>query len=233
MLYLFHVNTQHYHELRDVLIIGRVAGDIICPSDGMMSSKHARVWVEAVDYQKVIYLEDLGSKNRTMLDRTEIPPLQKKVLDFHMVLEIGEQQFLATDSSDLNLQEVHELVEKIQKRTPIKLENEKAKSSDEMGPPPIPKENPLEAINDKEILLKKIQGQMIELEQEAKRELIALEQTKQKLIKETKTKKENLLKESQALKDEVEAMKTELERVRLEVEMKKKKIINLKDIPSE
>jgi hypothetical protein len=233
LLYLFHVNTQHYHELRDVLTIGRVAGDIICPNDGQMSSKHARVWVEAVDFQKVIYLEDLGSKNRTMLDRTEIPPLQKMVLDFNMVLEIGEQQFLATDSSDLNLQEVHELIEKIQKRTPIKLENEKAKSSDGLAPPPFPKENPLEAINNKEQLLKDIQKSIIELEQETKRELLELEQTKQKLIIEAKTKKENLLKESQLLKDEVEAMKTELERVRLEVEMKKKKIINLKDIPSE
>jgi hypothetical protein len=233
LLYLFHVNALHYYELRDLLNIGRTTGEIICPDDGRMSGKHARIWVEIQEFEKTIYVEDLGSKNKTILDRMEIAPQQKTKLTLNTLLEIGNQQFIATESSALNLQEINAMIQALLLRPIVRFDQENQKQPEVLSPPPAPKTNPLDEISAKEGLLEQMQKDLMDLEQNTRNELLKMEEEKQKLVSQFKDKKVELTKQSQDLKIEIEAMRTEVERIRLEVEQKKKKIINLKDLPTD
>ena len=233
MLYLFHVNALHYYELRDLLTIGRTAGEIICPDDGRMSGKHARIWVEIQEFEKTIYVEDLGSKNKTILNRLEIAPQQKTKLHLNTLLEIGNQQFIATESSALNLQEINSMIQALLLKPIVPFDQENQKQLEVVGPPPVPKTNPMDEISVKEALLEQSQKDLIDLEQNTRNVLLKMEEEKQKLVFQFKEKKVELTKQSQNLKSEIEAIKIEAERIRLEVEQKKKKIINLKDLPTD
>ena len=134
----------------------------------------------------------------------------------------------------MNLQKLNEIIEKHLKKNFILM-------TDESIPAPVPPalkalapdESALEVIKIKESKILLLHNELTVLELNAKSELLRLDQSKQKIITTTLEKKSKLSKLMADLKTEVEEAKAEMARVRTEMEQRKKKIINLKDLPSD
>ena len=105
------MNQLKYHEIIDQITIGRITGEITCPEDGRMSGKHAQVTLEKVEDENVAYIQDLASKNRTILGRVEIVPNQKIPIKIFCLIEVGDQQLVLTDNTSVNLADINEIVE--------------------------------------------------------------------------------------------------------------------------
>lgn len=226
MLYLYHVNDLKYYELNGTLTIGRVSGDILFPGDTRVSSKHAQITVESVDKTTMVFVEDLGSKNRTIISRTEIAPHKKTKIRFLALLEIGDQLFVVSETDNINLQILSEMIKAQQAKSIIKLEPQQPIIS---GPVEKPQKNELE---EKEASLLDLHKELGLIEIKAKSELLKIEEAKEKIIFEAKEKMNELTKNIKMLNLEIQEMKIEAEKVRMEVELKKKKVINLKDLDS-
>nr|MBA2403446.1 FHA domain-containing protein [Bdellovibrionales bacterium] len=212
--------------------IGRTTGEIICGEDGRMSGKHAQISSEMVDNIQVAFVQDLGSKNRTIVNRSEIQPHQKTKIKLYCLLEIGDQKFVITENKNVNQLDLNEMIDKLLKKPLIQFE------SLEVGPPnPSPlvslEETPQELVLKKENKIQQLQIEVASLETNAKSELLKLEEAKERIIVTAKLRKGELSRMILTLKTEVEESKAEIARVRAELEQKKKKIINLKDIPAD
>lgn len=209
MLYLYHVNTFSYHEVTGPLLIGRTNGDLVFNDDGRMSGKHAQFTIEG----EALFVEDLGSKNKTVINRSEIPAGQKLKLKNFTLLEVGSQQFILTDNKNLSIQQINDVMEHHISRPVVKLEKEMTKSNLKLQvPPPDKKDDEIAA---KEAILLQLQKEI---------------QVQDKIILDAKAKSTELKARAQALKDEVDKHKAEVQRIRTEMEQKKKKIINIKDL---
>lgn len=229
MLYLYHVNNLAYFEIGEEITIGRTSGEVICAEDGRMSGKHAQVTVELINNESQIFIQDLGSKNRTAVNRAEIPPNEKKRLKSYSLIEIGDQKFVITESNKVNIQDLSDMIDKHLKRSLIVLEEDTATPTI----PLIDEASPYEIAQSKEAEIMQMQKEIFQLEQIAKSELIKLEEAKEKLIINAKAKKLELTKRMNTLKIEADEAKLQMAKIKAELEFKKKKIINLKDIPTD
>jgi hypothetical protein len=229
LLFLYHINNMDYHELVEPVTIGRTTGQIICAQDGRMSGKHAEIFTESVDGQEHVYIQDLGSKNHTIINRVEIPAHQKTKIKVYSFVEIGDQKFVITESNTANIQELNDMVSKQLAKTLVKLAPNEVLSAPEL----IPEVHPFEVVQRNEARIQQIQKEILALEQTAKSELLRLEDEKVKLITKAKAKKAELSQIMIVLKTEVDEKNAEMAKMKVELEQKKKKIINLKDLPSD
>ncbi len=223
------MNQVKYYEIADQLTIGRTTGEIICSEDGRMSGKHAQFTLDKLGDLNTVYIQDLGSKNRTIVGRAEIIPNTKIQLKLYGLIEVGDQQLVLTDNNNMNLQDVSEMIEKHLKKPILKLEAEELKPK----APIVVELSLFEQMQKKEGRITQIQNDIQTLEQNARSELQKLEEAKEKIIITAKAKKLELSNIMTVLKIEVEETKVELARMKVELEQKKKKIINLKDLPTD
>lgn len=235
MLYLYHVNTFSFIDLKESFVIGRNDGDLIIP-DGGLSGKHAHLFVDTVNGRPALVVMDLGSKNRTALNRSELIPNQKYPIENNSYLELGGQAFIITDRKTLNIAEINELVEGFLAKDIIKLEGVKLvhdlkeRIKGEMSQL-ISTENCMhQGIADLEAQLVKIQTDMSQLNLNLERELKKLEDSKARLMDQARAKKDQLVKKAAEAKIQIETQKAQIERIKQDVELKKKKIINLKAV---
>jgi chromosome segregation ATPase len=111
-MYLYHVNTLQYLKLKkDEYLLGRTSGDFIFESDNVMSGKHCLITIERQANVVKVYVEDLVSKNRTVIDRAQIPPKTRVRLFEDGLLEVGEQMFILTSRNNLKLDEINSNLE--------------------------------------------------------------------------------------------------------------------------
>lgn len=235
MLYLYHVNTFSYVELKDNFIIGRSTGDLVIPDSGL-SGKHAQLMVDQVDGKRALVVMDLGSKNRTALNRAELIPNQKYPVDSNSYLELGGQAFIITDRKTMSIGEINEIVEHYCSKDTIKLEGVKLvhdlkeKMKGEVSRLVDTETCMNQGISELEAQLTKVQTDMSQLSLNLERELKKLDEAKVRLMEQAKAKKEELVKKAAETKLQIEAHKAQIEKIRQDVELKKKKIINLKAV---
>lgn len=231
MLYLYHVNMFSYQELHSQLTIGRTTGDMVFADDGRMSGKHAHISVEIQENGAHVFIEDLGSKNRTVVNRVEIPANQRIRIKNFALLEIGSQQFILTDNKTLSIQHLNEVMEHHMNKAVVKLEvSDRTKTGVRTPEKPAA---PVDEFSAKESLLLQLQKEMLNIETSAKAEIAKLDEQRERIITAAKTKRAELMTKAQALKTELDEKKAEAQRIRAELEQKKKKIINLKDLPTD
>lgn len=216
MLYLYHVNTFAYHELKDEILIGRTSGQLVFSDDGRMSGKHALITAQEVNGQIVVQIEDQGSKNLSVVNRIQIPSFQKIRIKPLSLMEVGSQQFILTENKTMSLETLNEVMDHHMNKAIVKLEKER--TSTNVNVPPI-FQDPIQA---KEKTLAGLEKEFQVFEQNARVELAKLDEAREKI----KTKRAELAKVITTLKHEVSVAKAE----KTELENKKKKIINLKDI---
>lgn len=228
MFYLYHVNTFVFHEIKDQIIIGRTTGELVFNEDNNMSGKHAQVTLDSQNSSSLM-IEDLGSKNLTIVNRVQIPSLTPTKLNVHSVIEIGAQQFIVTDSNTMTLESLNSILETSKYRpvgNPLK---DKTHTNLNLKPIQIPEsfENRIAA---KEKQLIDGASELKLFEEKTLQELAKIDNLKEKLLHQLKTKKLENAKLSLSLEKDIELLKEEAQKIRQEFEIKKKKVINLKDI---
>lgn len=220
MLYLYHVNTFAYHELKDQFLIGRTSGDLIFADDGRMSGKHAVISINDVKGQLQIQIEDQGSKNLSVVNRIQIPSFQKIRIKALSLMEIGSQQFILTENKTMTLETLNEVMDHHMNRAIVKLEKDQTSTGVNLSPAFV---DPIVA---KEKSLASAEKELLQYETNAKAELARLDEAREKLITQIKSKRADMIKTVSSLKAEIQAAKAEKQ----EMENKLKKVINLKDI---
>lgn len=185
MKYLFHVNEITYIRLERTFTIGRTNADFNY-SDGKLSSKHICVYVEDDQY----FIEDLGSKNRTTLNRVEIPPHEKKPLKIWSYIEIGNQQFIFTDRNNLSIEEINNIVDSNRNKQVKKLEgvllmqdlkNKKIEEITRLG---NEEQASLESVKQNEDDIEQIRGDLLRIKEETDEKIRLLDAEKIKVFDE-------------------------------------------------
>ncbi len=217
-----------YYELLDSLVIGRNSGDIQFPNDVKISGKHALINLDRDESPFKITITDLESKNKTIVNRSEIPPNKNIEVKYLNLIEIGEQQFVISETDNINLLLLNEMIKEQLKRPlnskSLNQKNDSLKQDNIFSNPDL--------ITDKENEIKMISNEISEIENNTRLEVKALDNKKEALIKDAKSQILELTKQLKSLQLEVLSIKQEQDRLKADIEQKKKKIINLKDFDS-
>ncbi len=217
-----------YYELLDSLVIGRNSGDIQFANDAKISGKHALINLDRDESTFKITITDLESKNKTLVNRSEIPPNKKIEIKYLNLIEIGEQQFVISETDNINLVFLNEMI-KEQLNRPLSSISSNQKN-DSLKQDNIFSNSSLLA--DKENEIKILSNEISEIEKKTRLEIAALDNKKELLIKEAKSQISEISKQLKSLQLEVLSIKQEQDRLKADIEQKKKKIINLKDFDS-
>ena len=180
------------------MVIGRNTGDLQFSFDSRMSGKHAQIIVEEFGHQEVFYIIDLGSKNKTFVDRVEIIPNEKVRINSSTLIEAGDQQFIVTLSDRIELQDLTAIYNKKMKM-PISKMNEASRSGITL-PPPVPELKEMVKKQSIEGDIKEIEQQKLNLEKNVKNELAKYEEAKENLIASAKKTKIELMERLKKLK---------------------------------
>ncbi len=203
-------------------------GSITIPTDNKLSGKHFMVSLEVNGAEAAVFLIDLDSKNKTVLNREEIPPNQKMPMTTNSLIEVGSQQFLLTESNSIPLQQIEDIISNWQKKSIVKAQ----KKQIEVAPAPSMPHSP-ENISKKEALLNELKINLETIETKTAQDLRDLENSKLALIKMANEQKAQKTNQINQLVQEIETLKKEAQKFREEIQQKKQKIINLKDLESD
>lgn len=124
-IYFYDVIGLSYIELVNGMTFGRSKGDVIFAEDTRMSSLHLKIHISGTKEAPLVSVEDLNSKNRTMVDHTEIEPEKPMKLMKNSVVEAGDRKFLLTENKSLDIHKINELLERVENRPMIRLEGRK------------------------------------------------------------------------------------------------------------
>jgi hypothetical protein len=232
MYYLYHINGLNYIEMRDGMSFGRNNGSKTFPDDHKMSGEHCRFKVAGDE----VFVEDLGSKNRTSLDRIEIHPNKPTQMYLMGVLELGQQRFIMTDHN-LTLQEVNEILGNQQGLQIARLEGAKIiqEKNNRLVLELEQLQDSHQKINaeliDKKFKLADAKKNIINLAKETETELKKLDlelkkidEEKARVLNAVVEKEDQLQMMIKTLNNDSETLGIQLEKLREEIESKKKKL---------
>lgn len=89
-----HAQTDRRIAIVDGMIFGRSQGAQTFPDDGAVSSKHFKL---SLSKKGEVFIEDLNSRNSTMVNGTKLAPGKPQKLKANDVIAIGGQTFTVTD----------------------------------------------------------------------------------------------------------------------------------------
>jgi len=91
--FLFDDRRKHFMEVRSGMTLGRSGADVQFGADELVSRKHCRFVVDG----NHIYLEDLGSTNRTKVNSVAVTPGHRRRIQLYDVIELGKQKLILTN----------------------------------------------------------------------------------------------------------------------------------------
>jgi hypothetical protein len=92
--FLVNTRTEQVVQITGTIVIGRKSGDSIYPSDSRMGDRHFKIILQGED----CLIEDLISKNPTLVNGKVIPGKSPVKLQFGDVIEAGSQKFTLSKS---------------------------------------------------------------------------------------------------------------------------------------
>jgi len=225
MYYLYHVNGLNYIELRDGMTFGRTTATKIFSDDSKMSGEHCRFSVRGDE----VYVEDLNSKNRTIVDRFELIPAKLSQLKLHSILEVGHQRFIMTDKN-LSMMEIDKILSSQQGKQVAKLEtaklvqdiqNKLMKEVDDM----LENEKKLTSqLIEKKFKLSDAKKSIINLAKDTQEELRKLDEQKTQILNTIVEKEDALQSMIKTLDNDTQVLTNQIQKLQEEIELKKKKV---------
>lgn len=103
--YLFNNTDLTFSRLRHGLVCGRSEGQLKFEGDTLASRKHCRFIIDGYD----VFVEDLGSTNRTKVNGVEIRPNIRRKLRLNDVIEFGNQRMILTNQMRHPPANVHDM----------------------------------------------------------------------------------------------------------------------------
>lgn len=232
MFYLYHVNALNYHELKTYFEIGRTQGDLVIGTDSLLSSRHVKFSRQETENQIHYFVEDLGSKNKSLLDRNELKPNSPVKVNLNSVLEIGNQKFIFTKNNHLQILEVNTILDENEKRVVIKLEGKKLiedlkdKMKSEVTNLLILEEkyqNEIKALESKILEHQNKINQFLEME---KIELQKLDEQKKRITEQVQMKTNELKQQMISSTNEISTLQRNIAEIELKKAEKEQKIAN-------
>lgn len=234
MLYFYHVNNFCYmNNVESGFIVGRTTGDLIIPDSGL-SGKHAQFIIEQDGNDRTIYVIDLGSKNRTSVNRTEIMPNTKVRLQDGALVEFGGQAFIITSSKNLTFEKVNALLDTHRSKPIVKLEGVKAvfdlkeRIKEEVGKLAGNEIALQTEINNREASIQQVMQEMLSLDKNLEAEFRKMEETKARMIAEVQEQKNGLNDKVKAIRSEIAVIAEKKNKITAEIEKKKVKFSGTK-----
>lgn len=93
--FLFDNVERGFIRIHDGFLCGRNDGDLQFPTDDVISRRQCRFSIDAND----VYIEDLGSTNRTKVNSVPIVPKKKRRIQLNDVIEFGKRRFILTNQN--------------------------------------------------------------------------------------------------------------------------------------
>src|SRR3954470_12440664 len=93
--FIFDNVERKFVRIHDGFIVGRNEGDLQFPSDDVVSRRQCRFTIDAND----VYIEDMGSTNRTKINTVPIPSKKKRRIQLNDVIEFGKRRFIFTNQN--------------------------------------------------------------------------------------------------------------------------------------
>lgn len=121
LLRVYHINTFSFLDVLDSLSIGRNEGDLVIP-DPLLSGKHFKIFTK----ENLLYIQDLGSRNHTSVNRREIDESEVIELKPNYLIEAGIQKFVLTDKRELSIEQINLIVDPYLAKPLITLDNTKS-----------------------------------------------------------------------------------------------------------
>ncbi|HXH75649.1 MAG TPA: FHA domain-containing protein [Bacteriovoracaceae bacterium] len=233
MILLYHVNSFEYIELKHEFMIGRHTGDLII-QESFFSGKHAKFLFERTPEGIDLFIVDLNSKNRSMVNRVEIIPELKVRLYDKSFIQFGTHSFIVTTTKRLSLEEINNIISSNMSKNIIKLEGVmKVHEGKEKIRDEVSKLMDVEALMkaemvEKERIILTKEEDILVVEQNLQKEFKKLDDTKARLILASEARKEGIANEIKEMRLEIDNYQKKLEEIDTEVELKKKKMSNIK-----
>jgi pSer/pThr/pTyr-binding forkhead associated (FHA) protein len=93
--FIFDNVERKFVKIHDGFVCGRNEGDLQFPSDDVISRKQCRFSIDAND----VYVEDLGSTNKTKVNTVPIASKKKRRIQLNDVVEFGRRRFILTNQN--------------------------------------------------------------------------------------------------------------------------------------
>jgi hypothetical protein len=93
--YIYDNHERRFVRIHDGFLCGRSDGDLQFPKDDIISRRQCRFTIEGND----VYIEDLGSTNRTKVNTVPIVPKKKRRIQLNDVVEFGRRRFILTNQN--------------------------------------------------------------------------------------------------------------------------------------
>src|SRR3954466_683463 len=94
--YIYDNNESRFVRIHDGFVCGRTEGDLKFPSLDVISRKQCRFHIDSND----VYVEDLGSTNRTKVNSVALSPGKRRRIGLNDVVEFGRRRFILTNQRD-------------------------------------------------------------------------------------------------------------------------------------
>jgi pSer/pThr/pTyr-binding forkhead associated (FHA) protein len=91
--FIFDNVERKFVKIHDGFLCGRNEGDLQFPSDDVISRKQCRFTISAND----VYLEDMGSTNRTKVNTVPLNSGKRRRMQINDVIEFGRRRFILTN----------------------------------------------------------------------------------------------------------------------------------------
>jgi hypothetical protein len=101
--FLYDNVDKKFVELHDGFVCGRIEGDLKFPDDKIVSRKQCKFSISGND----VYIEDLGSTNRTQVNSVPAEPGHRRRIQLYDVIEFGSQRLILShqDKFPANVQD--------------------------------------------------------------------------------------------------------------------------------
>ena len=232
MIYLYHVNGLEYYELPDNFEVGRTQGSLIIDTDSLLSSRHIKIFQQQSENQILYFVEDLGSKNRSLLDRVELTPNSPVKVNPNSVLEIGSQKFIFTKNNRLQILEINEILDRNNEKIVSKIEGKKlieelkGKMKTEVTNLIVMEEKYQNEIKSLESKILECQNKINEILERERLEYQKLEEQKKKIADQVQLKTNELKQLIVTVNNQISTIQLSIEELRVKKSEKEQKLAN-------
>jgi hypothetical protein len=240
-MFIYHHNHAKYFHLSigDVFSVGRTGGTLVLPDDTSLSGQHFRLSYENHEGKCQVFLEDMGSKNRTALERRQIESNLKIPVKPESVIEAGEQIFLLLERNDYSSSEIRKICEARLRLPLVKLEAVKLVKNLQAN---IAKEL-TGFIQSETVLKKQMEQKLSQIEMTQKEitslrtlledELANLEKKRNDLMADFKARSVLLEEQMKKTQLEISAAEAEIRKIEAEIEARRKRMKRYVTLKSE
>jgi hypothetical protein len=114
-VYFFHINTLSFIQVHNEMTIGRSPeAEFSVIDDDSLSGLHAKVQFKEEDGKVYLYLQDLDSKNGTIVDGQLLGDKFERKIFRSSYFKIGKQIFIVTKEENIDINMINNVIQRVE-----------------------------------------------------------------------------------------------------------------------